>query len=71
VTTDLSLAFQDTEFNFLLDFQQTQPELSYKDLLRMNAKIYVDVGKALNDSTKRHCRTVTIGGPSNLNAMVA
>jgi len=37
----------------------------------MNAKIYADVGKALNDHTKRDSRTVAIGGPANLNAMVA
>ena len=45
--------------------------MSYKDVLRMNAKIYTDVGKALNDHTKRESRTVFIGGPQNLNAMVA
>ena len=37
----------------------------------MNAKIYIDVGKALNDSSKRDCRNIIIGGPQNLNAMVA
>jgi malate dehydrogenase len=40
-------------------------------VLRLNAKKYADVGKALNDNTKRLSRTVVIGGPSNLNAMVA
>jgi len=29
----------------------------------MNAKIYVDVGKALNDNTKRDSRNIVIGGP--------
>ena len=71
MSSNLSLAFQDTEFNFLLEHQQTQPELSHKDVLRMNAKIYATVGKALNENTKRSSRTVVMNGPANLNAMVA
>jgi malate dehydrogenase len=71
VSSDLSTAFKETEFNFLLDHQQTQPELSHKDVLRLNAKLYATVGKALNENTKRSSRTVLINGPANLNAMVA
>lgn len=32
--------------------------------------MHVDIGKALNDNSKRMCRNILISGPVNTNAMV-
>ena len=40
------------------------------DLLKDNGKIFVDVGKALNDHAKRECKTIVVGNPANTNCLI-
>ena len=41
------------------------------DLLKDNAKLFEDTGKALNDYAKRTCKILVEGNPSNTNALIA
>ena len=41
------------------------------DLLKDNGKIFIDVGKAINDHAKRDCKTIVVGNPANTNCLIA
>lgn len=40
------------------------------DLLKDNGKIFIGVGKALNDHAKRECKTLVVGNPANTNCLI-
>jgi len=40
------------------------------DLLKDNGKIFVDVGKAINDNSSRDVKSIVVGNPANTNAMI-
>ena len=40
------------------------------DLLKDNGKIFVNVGKALDDHASRDCKTVVVGNPANTNCLI-
>ena len=40
------------------------------DLLKDNGKIFIDVGKAINDHAKRDVKTIVVGNPANTNALI-
>jgi len=40
------------------------------DLLKDNGKIFVDVGKAINDNASRDCKSIVVGNPANTNALI-
>ena len=40
------------------------------DLLKDNGKIFVDVGKAINDNCARDAKTIVVGNPANTNALI-
>jgi len=40
------------------------------DLLKDNGKIFVDVGKAINDHCDRDVKTIVVGNPANTNALI-
>jgi len=40
------------------------------DLLKDNGKIFVDVGKAINDNCSRDAKTIVVGNPANTNALI-
>lgn len=41
------------------------------DLLKDNGKIFVGVGKAMNDNASRTCKTIVVGNPANTNCLIA
>lgn len=40
------------------------------DLLKDNGKIFIDVGKAINDNAARDSKTIVVGNPANTNALI-
>ena len=40
------------------------------DLLKDNGKIFVDVGKAMDDHASRDCKTIVVGNPANTNCLI-
>lgn len=45
-------------------------EMERSDLLDMNAKIFTEQGKAINENASRDCKTLVIGNPVNTNTLV-
>lgn len=40
------------------------------DLLKDNGKIFVNVGKAMDDYASRDCKTIVVGNPANTNCLI-
>ena len=69
-TSDLSTAFRDVDYNFLVGAKPRGPGMERADLLKDNGKIFIDTGKAINDNCKRDAKTIVVGNPANTNAMI-
>jgi malate dehydrogenase len=71
ITSDLSKAFKDIDYAFLVGAKPRGPGMERADLLKDNGKIFVDVGKAMNDNAKRDAKTIVVGNPANTNCLIA
>lgn len=71
ITSNLSVAFKDVDYAFLVGAKPRGPGMERADLLKDNGKIFVDVGKSMNDNAKRDCRTIVVGNPANTNCLIA
>ena len=69
-TSDLKTAFADVNYNFLVGAKPRGPGMERADLLKDNGKIFVDVGKAINDHSARDVKTIVVGNPANTNALI-
>jgi len=47
------------------------PGMERGDLLKENAKIFIEQGKALNANAKRSVKVLVVGNPANTNALIA
>jgi len=70
ITSDLSTAFKDVDYAFLIGAKPRGPGMERSDLLKDNGKIFVDTGKAMNDNAKRDCKSIVVGNPANTNALI-
>lgn len=70
ITSDLATAFKDVNYNFLVGAKPRGPGMERADLLKDNGKIFVDVGKAINDCCARDAKTIVVGNPANTNALI-
>lgn len=70
ITSDLTTAFKDVNYNFLVGAKPRGPGMERGDLLKDNGAIFVDVGKAINDNASRDCKTIVVGNPANTNALI-
>jgi malate/lactate dehydrogenase len=70
-TSNLSTAFKEVDYAFLVGAKPRGPGMERADLLKDNGKIFVDVGKAINDNAKREVKTIVVGNPANTNCMIA
>jgi len=69
-TSDLSTAFKDVNYNFLVGAKPRGPGMERGDLLKDNGQIFVSVGKAINDNCARDAKTIVVGNPANTNALI-
>jgi len=71
VTTDVKAAFMNVDVALLVGAFPRQKGMERKDLLKKNAAIFKEHGKALNDYASRHVKIVVVGNPANTNCLIA
>jgi len=69
-TDSTQKAFEGCDFALLVGAKPRGPGMERADLLKENAKIFAEQGKALNSYANRNVRVVVVGNPANTNAMI-
>ncbi len=70
-TSSLSDGFKDSDCALLVGSRPRSKGMERGDLLKINGKIFIETGKALNDNAKRTCKTLVVGNPANTNCLIA
>jgi malate dehydrogenase len=70
-TDEPKTAFRDCDIALLVGARPRGPGMERKDLLAENAKIFIEQGRALNESAKGDVRVLVVGNPANTNAWIA
>ena len=63
--------FGDVDVAILVGAKPRGPGMERKDLLTENGKIFVEQGKALNESAARDATVLVVGNPCNTNCLIA
>jgi len=71
VTTEVKTAFSLVDVALLVGAFPRQKGVERKDLLKRNAAIFQEHGKALNDYASRHVKVLVVGNPANTNCLIA
>ncbi len=69
-STDPREAFENADMAFLLGARPRGPGMERKDLLQVNADIFLPQGRALNEVAKRDVKVLVVGNPANTNALI-
>lgn len=64
-------AFDEIDWALLVGSVPRKAGMERSDLLKINGKIFVEQGKALNEQAKKDCRILVVGNPCNTNAFIA
>ncbi|MCE2983797.1 MAG: malate dehydrogenase [Parachlamydia sp.] len=64
-------AFADADYALLIGAKPRSFGMERKDLLEENGKIFVEQGKALNESAQPNCKVFVVGNPCNTNCLIA
>lgn len=70
-TSDIAVGFKDADYVFLVGAKPRTEGMERGDLLKDNAKIFQEQGKALNDYANKTALVLVVGNPANTNALVA
>ncbi len=70
ITSNQSVAFKDSDYNFLIGSKPRGPGMERADLIKDNGKIFVSTGKAINDNSSRDAKTIVVGNPANTNCLI-
>lgn len=70
-TSSMSVGFKDSDCALLVGSKPRSKGMERGDLLKINGKIFIDTGKAINDNAKRTCKTLVVGNPANTNCLIA
>lgn len=70
-TTDLREGFGDVSYALLVGASPRGAGMERSDLMKANASIFAEQGKALNDSAAPNAKVLVVGNPANTNALVA
>ena len=63
--------FKDADWALMIGAKPRGPGQERGDLLDQNGRIFVDQGRALNESASRNCKVLVVGNPCNTNALIA
>ena len=64
-------AFAGADWAILVGAVPRKAGMERGDLLNMNAKVFIEQGRALSESAKPGCRVLVVGNPCNTNAFIA
>lgn len=64
-------AFNVVDWALLVGSVPRKEGMERGDLLKINAGVFIEQGKALSQNAKRDCRVLVIGNPCNTNAFIA
>ncbi|MDQ7024481.1 MAG: malate dehydrogenase [Anaerolineae bacterium] len=70
-TDDASVAFKDANWAILVGGRPRGPGMERKDVIGVNAPIFVDQGKAINDNAAKDIRVLVVANPCNSNCLIA
>jgi len=70
-TSETRVAFQEIDVAILVGAMPRKEGMERKDLLKANAKIFEDQGKALNEHAKKTVKVLVVGNPANTNCLIA
>ena len=70
-TDDVSMAFDNAEYAFLVGAKPRGPGMERSDLLIGNAEIFSIQGKAINAYANNNIKVLVVGNPANTNALIA
>ena len=71
ITSAPQVAFQDADLAFLVGARPRTQGMERQDLLIVNAGIFSEQGKALNETAKESIKVLVVGNPANTNALIA
>jgi len=71
MTDDNDIAFTDVDYALLVGATPRGPGMERNDLLKINAEIFKDQGRALNEYASRNVKVLVVGNPANTNAYIA
>ena len=71
VTSDPNAAFKDADWALLVGSVPRKAGMERSDLLKINGKIFIEQGKALDANAKPSCHVLVVGNPCNTNALIA
>ncbi len=70
-TSVLATAFQDADWAFLGGSVPRKAGMERGELLKINGKIFIEQGQALDCCAKKTCKILVVGNPCNTNAYIA
>lgn len=70
MTEDAERAFEHADYALLVGSKPRGPGQERGDLLNENGGIFTKLGKALNKTAKRSCKTIVVGNPANTNCLI-
>ena len=68
---DPKTAFRDADVALLVGARPRTKGMERSELLSANGAIFVEQGRALNESASRDCKVLVVGNPCNTNAWIA
>ncbi|MCC6758023.1 MAG: malate dehydrogenase [Candidatus Omnitrophica bacterium] len=71
VTSDANVAFKDIDWALLVGSFPRKAGMERAELLKINGKIFIAQGKALDANAKPTCKVLVVGNPCNTNAFIA
>lgn len=71
MTDDPRVAFKNVDYVFLIGAKPRTAGMERKDLLTVNAQIFAEQGRALNEVASRKVKVLITGNPANTNALIA
>lgn len=67
---EAEVAFKDADLIFLVGAFPRGPGMDRADLLKKNAQIFKEQGKAIEKAAKKTCKILVVGNPANTNARI-